>query len=123
MNRRAFIGTVTALLTASAAAQEAQKPRRIGILAGSTAPKSGFAAEMAVVGLVEGRNLIIERRSAEGNAQRARVLAEELVRLNVEVIVTFGAVGSLAVRDATHTIPIVSRTGDPVVLGLAASLS
>lgn len=72
---------------------------------------------------VEGRNLIIERRGGKGDAQRTQILAAELVRLNVEVIVAFGAVASLAVRDATQTIPAVTRTGDPVLLGLVTNLS
>ena len=123
MHRRTFISLVTALLTTSAASQDVQRPRRIGVLNSGVVPKAGLAAEMAHYGWVEGRNLVIERRSGEGDAQRAQVLAAELVRLNVEVIVAFGAVASLAVRDATQTIPTVTRTGDPVLLGLVANLS
>ena len=123
MKRRTFVGVVAALVTASVAAQTAQRPRRVGLLGGGTVPKTVLADELARYGWTEGRNVIIERRGAEGDAQRARLLAAELVRLNVDVIVAFGAVASLAARDATHTIPIVSTTGDPVVLGLVASLS
>ena len=123
MDRRAFISLITAPLTASLAAQPAQAPRRIGMLTGGTFPTSGLAKEMARYGWVEGENLIIERRGAQGDAQRAKILAAELARLNVEVLVTFGAVASLAARDATRTIPIVARTGDPVLLGLVADLS
>jgi len=123
MDRRAFISLTAAFFTASLAAQPAQAPRRIGTLTGGTPSRSWLAEEMAKYGWVEGQNLVIERRSAQGDAQRAKDLAAELVRLNVEVLVTFGAVASLAARDATHTIPIVSRTGDPVLLGLVANLS
>jgi ABC-type uncharacterized transport system substrate-binding protein len=124
MNRRAFIGVVTALVAASVAAQPAPTPRRIGILEGGIAtPSPTLAPELARHGWIENQNLIIERRGAQGDAQRARALAQELVRLDVEIIVTFGAVASLAARDATRTIPIIARTGDPVVLGLVANLS
>jgi ABC-type uncharacterized transport system substrate-binding protein len=123
MNRRTFICLVPAVLTTSTTAQQVQRPRRIAILGGGTVPASLLAEEMAKYGWVEGQNLVIERRGAEGNAQRAQALAAELVRLDVDVIVTFGAVASVAVRDATQTIPTVTRTGDPVILGLVANLS
>lgn len=95
----------------------------MAVLGGGTVPKSYLADEMAKVGWVEGQNLIIERRSAEGDAKRAQRLAAELVQLKVDVIVAIGAVCSLAARDATQTIPIVSVTGDPVLLGLVQNLS
>jgi putative ABC transport system substrate-binding protein len=72
---------------------------------------------------VEGRTLAIERRSYGGDTQRSAMLAAELARLDVEVIVTFGAVASSAARDTTRTIPIVCITGDPVLLGLVPNLS
>lgn len=123
MDRRAFVGLGLTLLAGQAAAQQTQGRRRVGILGGGTVPKTLLADEMARYGWVEGRNLVIERRSAEGDAKRAQAFAAELVGLNVDVIVTFGAVCSLAGRDATKTIPIVSVTGDPVLLGLVQSLS
>ena len=55
--------------------------------------------------------------------ERVPVLAAELVRDGVEVIVAFGAVASVAVRNATSTIPIVATTGDPIVLGLVTNLA
>ena len=124
-SRRSFCWTFVIVLAAPSIAisQDSKVVRRIGALGGGTLPSSWLADEMAKYGWVEGQNLIIERRSAEGNAQRAQMLAAELVRLNVEVIVTPGAVSSLATRDATHTIPIVTITGDPVLLGLVPSLS
>ena len=124
MNRRDFAGFLAAFPIASVVAQTAQRPRRIGVLVGGSAPPKGaLADELARHGWVEDQNLIIERRGAEGDAQRARGLAAELVQLDVEIIVTFGAVASLAARDATKTIPIIARTGDPVLLGLVANLS
>jgi putative ABC transport system substrate-binding protein len=123
MDRRRFIGVGLTLIAAPASPQPAQQARRIAILDGGTFPRRDIAVELAALGWVEGRNLIIERRGAEGDARRARAFAAELVRLNVEVIVTFGAVASLAARDATNTIPTVARTGDPVLLGLVANLS
>jgi putative ABC transport system substrate-binding protein len=123
MDRREFIGLGLALMAPRAGAQQAPGLRRIGVLGGGTLPKAFLADEMAKYGWVEGQNLIIERRSAEGDAKRARLLAVELVRLNMEVIVTIGAVCSLAGRDATQIIPIVSVTGDPVLLGLVQNLS
>ena len=124
MRRREFAGFLAAFPIASVVAQTVQRPRRIGILVGgSVTPNATLAAELKRHGWVEDQNLIIERRGAEGDAQRARALAAELVRLDVDIIVTFGAVASLAARDATKTIPIIARTGDPVVLGLVANLS
>jgi putative ABC transport system substrate-binding protein len=123
MDRRTFTGLVFGLLAAPVAAQESGKARRIGVLTAGSINNPFFADEMRKHGWIEGRNLIIERRGAEGDAQRVPVLAAELVRLNVEVIVAFGAVASLAAKNATASIPIVATTGDPVVLGLVASLS
>jgi putative ABC transport system substrate-binding protein len=74
-------------------------------------------------GWIEGENLHIESRGAEGSAARAASLAQELVKLDVEVLVTFGAVAGRAAKDATTTIPIVMSVGDPVRLGWVASLS
>ena len=65
----------------------------------------------------------IESRGAEGSAGRAASLAQELVQLDVEVLVTFGAVAGRAAKDATTTIPIVMSVDDPVRLGWVASLS
>jgi ABC-type uncharacterized transport system substrate-binding protein len=123
MDRHAFIGLLASAVAMPACEQQTQRPRRIGVLGGGTVPKSLLADEMANYGWIEGQNLVIDRRSAEGDAQRARALAADLARSNVDVIVTYGAVASLAVHDATRTIPIVSTTGDPVLLGLATTLA
>src|SRR5438876_2896651 len=106
-------------------AQQATDVRRIGILT------AGNASDVATVlnerlqelGWIEGRNLIIERRGAGGKTEQVPALAEELVAMRVEVIVSAGAVASLAAKKATVAIPIVAGSGDPVRLGLVASLA
>jgi putative ABC transport system substrate-binding protein len=73
---------------------------------------------------VEGRNLLVEERYANGRPEALQSLAEELVRAKVEIIVTAGTPATLAAMHATSTIPIVFRTvGDPVLFGLVASLA
>jgi putative ABC transport system substrate-binding protein len=72
---------------------------------------------------VEGRNLEVERRYADGRFESLQPLAEELVRAKVEIIVTAGTAAALAAKRATTTIPIIFSTGDPVLLGLVASLA
>jgi len=79
---------------------------------------------MRELGWVEGRNLAIEYRWAEGHTERLRDLANELARLKVDVIVSHNTPGPLAAKEATSTIPIVFATaGDPVGSGIVASLA
>ena len=122
MDRRAFIaGIASGFLAAplAAAAQPAGKVYRIGIL--ETIPAAQNAANLAALrkglrdlGYVEGRNLIIEYRSADGRAERFPDLASELVRLKVDLIVTRGTPAARAAKNATGTIPVVMATmGDP----------
>jgi putative ABC transport system substrate-binding protein len=122
VDRRAFIRTLTGGLLAAplaAAAQQAGKVYRIGIL--ETIPAAQNAANLAALrkglrdlGYVEGRNLIIEYRSADGRAERFPDLASELVRLKVDLIVTRGTPAARAAKNATGTIPVVMATmGDP----------
>ena len=83
-----------------------------------------FRQGLRELGYVEGQNLIIEDRYAEGSLERLRDLAAELVRLPVDVIVAEGAAATLAAQQATRTIPIVmSATSDPVGQGFVASLA
>ena len=103
----------------AAAAQPAGKVYRIGII--ETIPAAQNAANLAALrkglrdlGYVEGRNLIIEYRSADGRAERFPDLASELVRLKVDLIVTRGTPAARAAKNATGTIPVVMATmGDP----------
>jgi putative ABC transport system substrate-binding protein len=81
-------------------------------------------AGLRELGYVEGKNLLIESRWAEGNYDRLPDLATELVGLKVDLILTSGTPGTRAAKSATTTIPIIMVTsGDPVALGLVASLA
>jgi putative ABC transport system substrate-binding protein len=127
MDRRTFIGAFARGLLAApliANAQQAQV-RRIGVLSGgeASAPVPLLSASLRDYGWVDGQNLIIEARGAGGRAELTAALAAELVQLKVDVIVTFGSVGTVAAKNATTTIPIVATTGDPVRLGLVSSMS
>jgi putative ABC transport system substrate-binding protein len=129
MDRRAFIGRVAGgLLTAplAAHAQQVGKVYRIGIL--EPIPARQNAANLDALrkglrdlGYVEGRNLVIEYRSADGRADRFPDLASELVRLKVDLIVTRGTPATKAAKDATGTIPVVMAAMQP--LAVAASLA
>jgi putative ABC transport system substrate-binding protein len=124
MNRRAFIETATVILAAplAARAQQAEKPARIGSL-GTGRPEL-LLQGLREVGYVEGQNLAVEWRDAEGKPERFDDIAAELVRLKVEVIVASNPAATLAARRATASIPIVMvNTPDPVQLGLVASLA
>jgi putative tryptophan/tyrosine transport system substrate-binding protein len=131
MDRRTFIGTVAANLVAfplSAISQPSEKVYRIGYLRlGNPRVPAGpdwDPAPLRELGWIEGKNLVIEYRYAGENADRLPALARELVRLNVEIIVTAGTDAAVAARDATTHIPIVMyAAGDPVGAGLVARLS
>ncbi len=131
MDRRAFISGITlGLLAAPRAggAQQAGKVARIGYLEhGSLTlnpPREAFRHQLRELGYVEGQNIVIEYRWAEGRAERLPDLAAELVSLKVDVIVAGGTPAPLAAKHATGTIPIVmAAAGDPVGSGLVASLA
>jgi putative ABC transport system substrate-binding protein len=111
-----------------AVAQGQTVVRRIGSLEyGPDIPEwvlKARADALARLGWVEGRNLYVERRYNSGGVDVFRGLAEELVRSRVEIIVTNGTGATLAAKGATTTIPIVfDSAGDPVLLGLVASLA
>jgi len=123
MNRRAFIGTSAAFVLAprTAGTQPAGKLPRIGAL-GAGRPEL-LQQGLRDMGYVEGQNIVIEWRDAEGKPERFGELAADLVRLKVEIIVASNPAATLAARRATSSIPIVmTNTPDPVQLGLVASL-
>lgn len=111
--------------------QHSSKIPRIGILWFSSADspaasrnRSAFRQRLSALGYVEGKNIVIVERSAEGNAERLRELARELAASKVDVIVAPAVTASRAARQATSTIPIVMvHAGDPVGAGLIASLA
>jgi putative ABC transport system substrate-binding protein len=124
----AFVGTL-AVGGAVAQAQQRNKVARIGYLAAS--PLSAIAARteafrqgLRALGYVEGKDIVIEWRSADGKFDRLPGLAAELVRLNVDVVVTGGPMDTRTAKEATSTIPIVMTWDqDPVGSGFVASLS
>jgi putative tryptophan/tyrosine transport system substrate-binding protein len=118
------------LLTVSLAqAQQPGKIPRIGYLAGASPSAIAFRTEafrqaLRELGYVEGKNITIEYRYAEGNLRRQEELAAELARLNVNVIVASGPTSTRAARKATGTIPIIMTFhSDPVGSGSVASLA
>src|SRR6266705_1140505 len=110
-------------------APQAAKLYLIGVLdvvgaASNEANLSAFRQGLRELGYVEGQNLVIEYRSADGRAERFSDLATELVRLKVDVIVTRGTSAALGAKHVTETIPIVmASSGDPIFAGLVASLA
>ena len=132
MKRIMPVLTLCALLLAlcsSADAQQTGKIFRIGFLDSSTASSStvlveAFRQELSKLGWIEGKSIAIEYRFAEEKPERMPDFAVELVRLKVDLIVVSGIGVALAAKKATTTIPIVmTRAGDPVALGLVASLA
>jgi putative ABC transport system substrate-binding protein len=110
-------------------AQQSGKVPRIGLLIPETPSVEASRIEALRAGLrdrgyVEGSNMAIELRSAEGNYDRLSELAAELAKLKVDVIVAFGTKAVSAAQHATATIPIVDPVmGDPVAIGLSSSLA
>jgi ABC-type uncharacterized transport system substrate-binding protein len=126
-----LIAIIAALMGCGALAQ-AQQPTRVprigylGAAAPSAAPhrREAFRQGLRELGYVEGKNIIIEWRSAEGKLDRLPALAVELVRLKVDVIVTGGGRATRTAKEATRTIPIVmAQVPDPVGDGFVASLA
>jgi putative tryptophan/tyrosine transport system substrate-binding protein len=105
-------------------AQWRGKVTRLGYLAGASSIHPAFLQGLHDLGYVEGKNIIIEPRYAEGNLDRLHELAAELVRLKVDIIVTQSTPAAQAAKKATSTIPVVMATGgDAVGSGLVASLA
>jgi putative tryptophan/tyrosine transport system substrate-binding protein len=123
MKRRDVIaGLFVAATTARAWAQQTEKIYRIGVLETIAAARNGANLDalrkgLRDLGYVEGKNLVIEYRSADGRAERFPDLASELVRLNIDLIVTRGTPAAQAAEKATTTIPVVMVTiGAPLAV-------
>src|SRR5262245_45085995 len=123
MDRRKVIAAIVAasLWPSRGHAQPATRHYRMGMLDTSPRPVNGnfgkLQQELVRRGLIEGQNLAIEYRSADGGNEMFSALARELVALNVDVIVTRGTPAALAAKAATTTIPVVmAAAGDPVAI-------
>jgi putative ABC transport system substrate-binding protein len=117
-----------AVLPLSGGAQPADKIPRIGYLWGGSNPTvsaqvHGFVQRIGELGYVEGQNLFIEYRGAEGRNERLPELAADLLRANVVLIVAQGTPAAVAAKEATQTIPIVFSGSHPVEKGIVASLA
>ena len=132
MDRREFIGTIACGLLAAPLAAEAQpagKVYRIGFLGNSTEAMEAnlvgpFREGLRERGYVEGRDLTIEYRWAEGAYERFPALIAELIALKSDIIVTAGTPAAHAVKRTTTTIPLVMvAVGDPIGTGLVKSLA
>jgi putative ABC transport system substrate-binding protein len=132
MRAKILVYALPALILATfqlAVGQELNKIPRIGYLtagarAAAEAREEAFSQGLREFGYINGKNIIIEYRSAEANPGKVSALAAELVSLKVDLIVVVTTAGALAAKAATQTIPIVMRIpGDPVEDGLVASLA
>ena len=130
MNRRETVVALAALgaLPFAAEAQQAARVARIGYLtpnlAASLHLREAFRQGLRDLGYVEGRNVVLEYRDADGKLERLPTLVAELIALKVDVIVAPNTVGVLAAKQATKTIPIVfAVAADPVASGLVTSLA
>jgi ABC-type uncharacterized transport system substrate-binding protein len=127
--RRLIRSFCSSLFVASLAerAQPAIRIRRIGVLSPGAAAAAEFediVEMMRTFGWIKGENFSLEPRSADARLDRLRPLANELVALKVDVLVTYGSDAARAAKSATTTIPIVmASTGDPVSAGLVASFA
>src|SRR2546425_10364920 len=129
MDRRTLlVGSLAVLAVPRAAQAQQASTRRIGFLAAGSAATTGdwivaFSRRLRELGWIEGRNIAIEYRYAEGRAERFEEIAADFVASKVDVIVTWGTPTVLATKRATSVIPIVfAVAADPVGDGLVASL-
>jgi len=132
MRRREFIALLLGAAfgwSIRARAQQAGKGYRIGVLetipaSQNTANLDALRKGLRALGYIEGQNLTIEYRSADGAAERFPELANELVQLNVDLILTRGTPAAQSAKNATATIPIVmAAIGEPLALGVVAGLA
>ena len=111
-----------------AEAQQAKKVPRIGYLAAAcpdtqSARTEAFRQGLRDLGYIEGQNIAIEYRCAEGKPDRLPDLAAELIQLKLDLVVTAGNEATQAAKNATGTIPLVTTGSDPVVSGFVANLA
>jgi putative ABC transport system substrate-binding protein len=119
MDRRRALGVIVAFLATPVAGQQPPKKARIGYLSANPPSDTrdavdAFRATLQQLGYIEGQNLLIESRYAEGRYERLPQFAADLVRLNVDVVFAFSTPGTVAAKKATSTIPIVfAGVSDP----------
>jgi putative ABC transport system substrate-binding protein len=126
MQRREFIALLGGVAVICPLTARAQQPFRIGLLntGASTFFVAPFMGKLEELGYLEGKNIVLERKFAEGNSERLKQYAADLVREHVDVIVTIGTPAAFAAKQATSMIPIVfGAISDPVGVGLVASLA
>src|SRR5215468_4514196 len=126
MDRREFIAATAALLVSPRRSWAQGTPRRVGYLDSAPLYLPNYKVwqdSMRDHGWIEGKNLIVDYRSAEGHAERLAPLANELVALKPDVLFGGSTQIALALKSATAAIPIVFIAADPVRLGLVQSLS
>jgi putative tryptophan/tyrosine transport system substrate-binding protein len=123
MRRRDFIKVIAGSATSwplAAGAQQSERMRRVGILETSSADAASYNAfleAMKALGYIEGRNIVIEYRSAEGLGEQFPKLVADLIRLKVDIIVTRGTRAVVAAKSATTSVPIVmAAIGEPLMV-------
>jgi putative tryptophan/tyrosine transport system substrate-binding protein len=131
MTRELFCLALCALLFALCSSVDAQQQARlakVGLIRGTSVDRDtvteALRRELRALGYVEGRNIVIEYRSADNKFDRFLALVEEMVRLKVAVLVTSSTAAALAAKNAARTIPIiVIGVTDPVAAGLVDNLA
>jgi putative ABC transport system substrate-binding protein len=130
MRRRSFLGVLgsTATWPLAAQAQQRERMRRIGWIwighsAASSPELAGFRQGLKDFDYVEGKNIIVEYRFAEGRRDRIADLVTDLMQIGPDVLVGLGNPVITALKNATTTIPIVFMTGDPIAAGYVTSMA
>src|SRR5262245_49015837 len=132
MNRKIFALALCIMLLALCSSADAQQPTKVprigylvaGPLTTNPARTEAFRQGLRELGYVEGKNIVVEWRSAEGKLESLPALLADIVRLKVEVIVSGGPESTRVAKEATATIPIVmTQVGDPVGSGFVVSLA
>jgi len=121
MTCAAFVAT---LLIGAAYADQPQGIPRIGVLMPAVAAmEEGLRQGLHELGYIEGKNIVIDWRRSAGTEQELRSLASDLVRSKAEIIVAAGTPAARVAMETTTTVPVVFHVGDPVAMGMAASLA